>query len=336
MEYRFTRRETAAIFILVGRIDAAGALRLSTALKEHLTPGDRAVLIDLAGVAYMSSAGIRVFVGLKKTLQERQGHLLLCSVQPAVLKILGITGFDRIFSVCPTLDDAIRRCLLAEGPGEFGNQAQPEGARTRLSAESFPANRAILKITGSAEKLLSGNLTTEDLVPRIVPPSEYSLGIGKGGDSAEESFPDPEILLTTGNAIFWKPIGSTDPPDFLIPGKDAPRILLNCTFSIAVDDTFHEVLVAEPVRPEGFSVSDLFTDILAHAKATRKDCPPVISVVLYAGISDLAGNPDGDGNSPRSTTTGHLSRLGSVLTLPPTCLPMTVRDSTGSSAGTGW
>ncbi|WP_321507560.1 anti-sigma factor antagonist [uncultured Methanoregula sp.] len=293
MEYRFLRTDTAALFILDGRIDASGSIRLDTAVKEHVVPADRAVLFDMAGVSYMSSAGIRVFMGLEKALRERDGHLLLCSVQPAVLKVLEITGFDRVFTLCSTRDEALHRCRLEKGPAEAcGETAIPEAAHVRLSAESFPDYCAVLKVSGSEEKICAGILDPEDLMPRIFTPGEYSMGIGDVGESAAESFPDRGMLLTTGNAIFWKPFESPDPPDFLIPRKDAPRVLLNCAFSAAVDGQFHEILVAGPVRPEGFSLSDIFSDIAAHARASRKNCPPIISMVMYAGINDLAGTPD--------------------------------------------
>jgi len=302
MEYRFERTDTAALFIIEGRIDASGSLQLDTAVKELLVPADRAVLFDMDGVSYISSAGIRVFSGLERTLRQRNGHLFLCTVQPAVVKVLEITGFDRIFTLCSTRDEALHRCRLATSPAEIGEvQSGPEGTHTRLSAESFPDHTAVLKITGAVETICNGIRSPDALSPRIFDPNEYSVGFGAPGESAAESFPECGLILTTGNAIFWKPSGSSDPPDFLIPRKDAPRILLQTAFSAAIDETFHEILVAEPVRPEGIRLADLFSDIRVHAKATRKDPPAVISAVMYAGI----GDPDGmhaartpEGSSP--------------------------------------
>jgi anti-anti-sigma factor len=304
MEYRFERTDTAAIFTLDGRIDASGSIQLDTAVKEHFAPADHAVLFDMTGVSYISSAGIRIFSGLEKTLRQRNGHLFLCAVQPAVIKVLEITGFDRIFTLCSTRDEALHRCRLAKSPDEAGEVTTgSKAAHIRLSAESFPDHTAVLKITGAGENC-NGIHTPDDLVPRTYNPGEYSVGFGAPGDSAAESFPERGLLLTTGNAIFWKPPGSSDPPDFLIPRADAPRILLQTAFSAAIDETFHEILVAEPVRPEGVRLADLFSDIIAHAKATQKDAPPVISAVMYAGINDLAGTHApgmADGSSPLHT-----------------------------------
>ncbi|MFA4876362.1 MAG: anti-sigma factor antagonist [Methanoregula sp.] len=290
MECRFVRTDTAAIFTLEGRIDSSGAIQLDAAVKEHVLPADRAVLFDMAGVLYMSSAGIRIFSGLEKALRARGGHLLLCSVQPPVVKVLEITGYNRIFTLCSTRDEALHRCRLEKGPAEAGRETVlPKTARTRLSAESFPDHHAVLKITGSGEKECAGTLRPDDLIPRLFHPDEYSAGTGSVGEPGAGDLPGRGLVLTTGNAIFWKPFESQDLPDFLLPKKDAPRILLNCAFLVSGNMQFHEILVAEPISQDGFLLSELYADILVHAKATQKDCPPVISTVMYAGISNLAG-----------------------------------------------
>jgi anti-anti-sigma factor len=289
MEYRFERSGTTAIFALEGRIDAPGSIRLDAAVKERVLMADRAVLFDMAGVSYISSAGIRIFVGLEKALRKRGGHLVLCAVQPGVAKILGITGFDRVFSLCSTRDEALNRCRLENGPATIPAGPSPQSARTRLSAESFPDHPAVLKITGSGEKICAGTIEPGDLSPRIFLPGEYSFGTGAPGESAADSLFGAGALVTMGGAIFWKPAAGFDPPDFLIPRPDAPRILLNCAFSAAVDGQFHEILVAEPARPGCVALSDLIADIAAHVQASRKDCPPVLSIVMYAGTCDPAG-----------------------------------------------
>jgi anti-anti-sigma factor len=287
MNYQFERTGTTAIFILQGRIDSVGSIDLDKATKERLVPADTAVLFDMTGVTYMSSAGIRVFSNVERILRQRNGHLYLCSVQPAVLKVIALTGFDRIFSICATRDEALSRSSLATIPQEpAGNPTAPATSHARLSADAFPGPGAILKLTGMGNKLCAGQPGPDDLVPRPFVPEEYSAGVGVPGDSVIESFPDRGALVTLGGAIFWRPQDNSDPPEFLIPKTDAPRVLLNTAFSVAVDGPFHEIIVAEPVRPEGMSIRDLFSDILRHAKTTRNNHLPVMSVVMYTGTRD--------------------------------------------------
>jgi anti-sigma B factor antagonist len=68
----------------------------------------RSVIVDMAGVDFLSSIGIRVLVLGAKTLQRRSGHLVLLSPQPEVLKILDVVGMLDMLPVASTPDDAFR------------------------------------------------------------------------------------------------------------------------------------------------------------------------------------------------------------------------------------
>jgi anti-anti-sigma factor len=297
MEYTFERNDAAAIFILNGRIDSGGSIGLDHALKAELIEADTAVLFDMTGVPYMSSAGIRVFSVLEKTLRQRNGHLYLWAVQPAVAKVLTITGFDRVFTSCSTRNEALVKCRPVKPTDEIRESTVlPVTTHTRLSSETFADHPSVVKISGSGVKACRVILEPEDLVPRPFAPDEYCAGTGAPGDSVTESFPDTGMFITLGGAIFWRPFGSRDLPDFLIPRTDAPRVLLSTAFSAACDGQFHEIIVAEPVSFEGFSLGDLCSDILRHAKASRSTCPPVMSIVMYAGTRDPAETP-GTGRS---------------------------------------
>ncbi|NMB79903.1 MAG: STAS domain-containing protein, partial [Methanomicrobiales archaeon] len=175
MEYRFERTDTAVIVTPEGRIDSAGSIRLDAAVWEHLVPEDTAVLFDMAGVSYISSAGIRVFSTVEKMLRQRNGHVYLCSLQPAVAKVLDLTGFSRVLSISATKEEALSRCRLAQSPGTAGPGADPAASHTRLSSESFPDHPAVLKITGSPAAACRGTFDPGDFVPRIFIPDEFSV-----------------------------------------------------------------------------------------------------------------------------------------------------------------
>jgi len=290
MECSWERTDNAAIVTLNGRIDSAGSIQLDRVLKEQLGPAERAVIFDMAGVSYMSSAGIRVFSVTEKTLRQRDGHLYLCGLQPAVAKVLEITGFSRVFSICATRDEALSRGNLAGSPSPGGVvKNYLPAAHVRITADRFTDHEGVLWITGSGDRSCPQVLAPDDLVPRVFAPDCFSAGIGAPGDSPSESLPGSGLLVTMGGAIFWRPSGSFDPPDFLIPRADAPRILLNTAFSIATDEAFHELLTADPVHPGGVCLADLCTDILRYAKDTREERPAVMSMVICAAIPSPEG-----------------------------------------------
>jgi anti-sigma B factor antagonist len=96
------------IIELSGRMDTINSRNLETKLNDMLE-GDKAkIVIDLAEVDYISSVGLRVLLGaLKKQIKNRRS-LRIASLQPFVEEIFKVTGFDKIFSIYSTQEEAIK------------------------------------------------------------------------------------------------------------------------------------------------------------------------------------------------------------------------------------
>lgn len=79
-----------------GRVDTMTAPELEANLKF----GDATcVVLDLASVPYMSSAGLRVLLSAHKTMLGKGGELQIVNVQSAVKEVLEITGFSDILNL---------------------------------------------------------------------------------------------------------------------------------------------------------------------------------------------------------------------------------------------
>lgn len=57
--------------------------------------GAKNVVLDLGGVAYISSAGLRETVALFRTVSAQGGSFCVRKVDPAVMDVFTLTGFDR-------------------------------------------------------------------------------------------------------------------------------------------------------------------------------------------------------------------------------------------------
>jgi len=96
MEIKSTTEGTRLTISVSGRVDTVTSPELAAALKF----GDATcVVLDLANVPYMSSAGIRLLLSAHKTLHGNGGELQIANVQPAVREVLDITGFSDIFNI---------------------------------------------------------------------------------------------------------------------------------------------------------------------------------------------------------------------------------------------
>lgn len=92
-----------------GRVDGTNAQAFDTELDELIADSDNAIVLDLEGLSYMSSAGLRSILVTAKRLQTRKANLALCSLRPTINEIFQIAGFDRILDVCEGRGDAIAK-----------------------------------------------------------------------------------------------------------------------------------------------------------------------------------------------------------------------------------
>lgn len=96
MEIKTTTDGTRLTIAVSGRIDTVTAPEVEAALKF----GDATcVVIDLANVPYMSSAGLRLLLAAHKTMLAKGGELQIANVQEGVREVLDITGFSDILNL---------------------------------------------------------------------------------------------------------------------------------------------------------------------------------------------------------------------------------------------
>lgn len=97
----------ARIFDLRGRLDAVGTNTAIAQVRSAVSAGTRNILLDMSGVTFMSSSGLRALLLVRKDLINHGGELRLCELQPQVYEVFVITGFTQVFAIHRTRDDAI-------------------------------------------------------------------------------------------------------------------------------------------------------------------------------------------------------------------------------------
>lgn len=98
-----------------GRLDAAHTPQLEKMLHKALEEKTSALVVDLARVTYLSSSGLRVLLATAKRLRQIGGQLLLCCPQPAVARVLRLTGFVEILPLYPTREAALKAAEVPSG-----------------------------------------------------------------------------------------------------------------------------------------------------------------------------------------------------------------------------
>jgi anti-anti-sigma factor len=110
MRLDHTRFADVVVLAPVGRVDHVTAEELKTALAPHLArcaPGQDHLVLDLSGVDYISSAGLRVLMLAAKQAKAQGGFLAVAAVQPLVQEIFEISKFTLLLRLMPTVREAV-------------------------------------------------------------------------------------------------------------------------------------------------------------------------------------------------------------------------------------
>lgn len=110
METTETHIDETLVVAPSGRLDANSAESFQQQLLDHVEAGSRAILLDLAELEYVSSAGLRALLMTARSLQAKGGRLEVCAARGEVLDVLQMTGFDGFVTV-----HADREAALAKG-----------------------------------------------------------------------------------------------------------------------------------------------------------------------------------------------------------------------------
>ena len=103
MEIRSNELQDIQIISLQGSMDALTAGEVEKYFEHEVDRPGGKVILDLAEVEFMSSAGLRAIMAISKNLRQSGGEIRLAAAQPGVEKMLRISGFTTILKSYPSL-----------------------------------------------------------------------------------------------------------------------------------------------------------------------------------------------------------------------------------------
>jgi anti-anti-sigma factor len=95
----------ARICVPDGPIDTPGAEQVKEWVREAFVSGAKTLIFDLAKVAYVSSAGLGVFMHAMKSFP---GKVIFAAPQNYVRQTFRINVFDRYATICNTREEALK------------------------------------------------------------------------------------------------------------------------------------------------------------------------------------------------------------------------------------
>lgn len=96
MTIQMEKKNDTAILKLDGRLDTTTAPQLEKTVAE--LEDVKQLVLDMSGIAYISSAGLRVLLGAQKKM-AKLGGMKLTGVCDTVMEVLEMTGFVDILVI---------------------------------------------------------------------------------------------------------------------------------------------------------------------------------------------------------------------------------------------
>jgi anti-anti-sigma factor len=95
------------VVTITGSIDGLTAGGLQSDLEAQLKGGKTKLVLDLAGVEYTSSAGLRTLLAVMKEARRAGGDFRLAAVRPDVNRVLELSGFTSILKLFAGTGEAV-------------------------------------------------------------------------------------------------------------------------------------------------------------------------------------------------------------------------------------
>jgi anti-sigma B factor antagonist len=89
-----------------GEIDLASVGQLESAINASLDRGVDLLIIDLVGVTFLDSTGLRSLMATHAQLETAGGRLALVAAAGPVMRLFDVTGIESALNIYPSVDAA--------------------------------------------------------------------------------------------------------------------------------------------------------------------------------------------------------------------------------------
>lgn len=109
IEIVITESEGVSTVAPKGRIDSTTAKDFGDRLAGLIGAGSNRLVVDLADIGYISSAGFRALLIAGKLIEKSNGKLALCRLGGEVRRLFDIAAFTDLFLILPTREESITK-----------------------------------------------------------------------------------------------------------------------------------------------------------------------------------------------------------------------------------
>ncbi len=97
MSVTIQEQDGSMVASLVGSLDTTAAAEAEKAMSPLYDVEGKNIILDCTELTYISSSGLRIFLGILQNAQEKGGHVFIKGINDKVRSIFTITGFFNLF-----------------------------------------------------------------------------------------------------------------------------------------------------------------------------------------------------------------------------------------------
>lgn len=293
MECTITEENGIKWLNLTGRIDGMTSGEVRLQINDLIHEGQRTIGVDLQGINYISSAGLRIFLEAHKKLQGVDGQIYLWGLSEGVQKVFEMSGFLPLFKITSSREEVI----LEQGTSanDIGS-INLNGVSFRLIKKEAPLGE--LRIIGSQDNLYFSKYNKKDVITISADEIRFGLGLAALGDEYNEYKNLFGETLVLNRSLFFYPAVKNPFVDFLTYSQDYGNPPEYRFFNgIGFNGSFHHLLSFEN-NGNPFEVSKLIDSIMDIVSTN------IFGIVLLAESRGFWGmnirKPPIQGNAPEN------------------------------------
>jgi anti-anti-sigma factor len=303
MEIEISTEAEVPVMTLKGRFDGLGA-KVFDARAQQVDAKVRTWILDLGGVDYMSSIGIRSILQTAKLLRTRAGGLVLARVTPFVRQILETSGLLKQLRIVDSVAEGLASSRESTGPG--ATMVRATGGRD-YQMRPWVGSQSAFELWGNGGT--GSKLSANDLVTGTLEHVGLAFGLGAFGSTRQHALVHLGQFLSCRNFAGTLPPESNGVADFqLAPQPADVTIHIQDAVGIAGNPT----LVATLARPQPIPVATLVADAMALASTEGHRIPAAAFIISATtdeeGLGIFAVGVTGDREALRDAP------MGAVLT----------------------
>lgn len=274
LEIQRSDLSSGVLLTLSGRIDSYWSNQLSSVLTDEIHRGKYQIRLNLAGVRFISSAGVRVLMQFYKELAALNGSLSVEQPSQDVVTVLEMVGLAKLLSREPLTGVETE----ADSGGTPFRQGNISGSYRKIHDGSLKG-----LVTGDPTLLHSAGYTEKDCRVEDFPPRRFGLGlgaIGQGFQDCRNRF--GEFLAVAGGAAYL-PTDGTNHPDYVLQtGSLVPQ--MNVLYGLSFEGDFsHQLRFEAAEGVAGVTLAELTS---VAAKFVTAD---PLGIVIAAEVAGLVG-----------------------------------------------